>query len=157
VQSFIRAARRTESKTISPLAFRSKAHWGYSNEFLEACREELTYSAAKMESGNYVFRVCESDGDIVGFYALAILGPEETELEALFVEPDMIGKGHGWELIDHAKELAAGLGVRRVIIQGDPNAASFYQAAGGVADGERESCSIPGRFLPVFRIDLPGL
>ncbi len=111
--------------------------------------------AEQIGSGKYLFRVCELEGDIVGFYALELLGSKEAELEALFVEPAMIGQGIGQKLIDHAKELAAGLGIRRVIIQGDPNAESFYLAAGGLADGERESCSIPGRFLPIFRIDLP--
>ena len=155
MNSIIRAAARTESTTISSLAIRSKAHWGYSNDFIEACREELTYTVAQIESGDYLFQVCEIEGSVAGFYALEFLDPEEAELEALFVEPAMIGQGIGRKLIEHAKELAAELGIRRIIIQVDPNAESFYLAAGGVADGERESCSIPGRFLPIFRIDLP--
>jgi GNAT superfamily N-acetyltransferase len=94
---------------------------------------------------------------IVGFYAIQLTSSDIAELEALFVEPDMIGRGFGHMLMDHAKDRAATLGVGQMIIQGDPNATAFYEAAGGVCDGERESASIPGRFLPIFRISLwPG-
>ena len=41
-----------------------------------------------------------------------------------------------------------------MIIQGDPNAKNFYLKVGGKLTGERESASIPDRYLPVFTIDL---
>ena len=133
---------------------RSKAHWGYSDEFMSACREELTYSDAQIDSDNYEFYVCEAEGRVVGFYVLERVGSTDAELEALFVEPASIGHGFGRMLIEHAKARAAAQGVKQLIIQGDPNAESFYLTAGGVSDGQRESASIPGRFLPIFRIDL---
>ncbi len=121
---------------------------------MTACREELTYSGSQIESDNYEFFVCEAKGRIAGFYALKLLTPSSAELEALFVEPEMIGLGFGRMLIEHAKEKANDLGIRQLVIQGDPNAEAFYVAAGGARDEQRESGSIPGRFLPVFRIDL---
>jgi N-acetylglutamate synthase-like GNAT family acetyltransferase len=150
----LRAATSREAGEISSLAMRSKAHWGYSDDFLSACRAELTYSGSQIDSDRYEFYVCEAEGRIAGFYALERLGPTDAELEALFVEPEFIGRGFGRALIEHAKTRAASLGIKRLIIQGDPNAQSFYAAAGGIRDGQRESGSIPGRFLPVFRIDL---
>ncbi len=121
---------------------------------MTACREELTYSDSQIDSDNYEFYVCEAEGRIAGFYALELLGPIDAELEALFVEPEMIGHGFGRTLIEHAKAKAASLGIRQIVIQGDPSAESFYEAAGGVRDGQRESGSIPGRFLPIFKIEL---
>jgi GNAT superfamily N-acetyltransferase len=153
-QAKIRRALQGEAGAISSLAIRSKAHWGYSSEFLDACREELSYSEAQVASTAYEFWVCDDARKIIGFYALELMGPEEAELEALFVEPNMIGRGFGQALIEHAKDRAATLGIRQITIQGDPNAVSFYEAAGGVRDGQRESASIPGRFLPIFRIAL---
>lgn len=150
----IRRAAIGEAVEISRLALHSKAHWGYEAEFLDACCDELTYSEAQLEACEYEFRVCEAQGSIIGFYALKLLDADVAELEALFVEPGMIGRGYGRLLIDHAKETAAARGVRQIIIQGDPNAESFYIATGGVRDGERESGSIPERFLPIFRIGL---
>ncbi len=150
----VRAAARNEAAAISSLAMRSKAHWRYSDEFMNACRGELSYSESQIDSTNYEFWVCEAEGKIAGFYALERLSRDEAELDALFVEPKLIGRGFGRTLIEHAKEKAAALGVTQITIQGDPNAESFYEAAGGVRDGRRESGSIPGRFLPIFKSEL---
>ena len=56
--------------------------------------------------------------------------------------------------MESAKQEARGLGAECLIVQGDPNAESFYRAAGGICTGQSESGSVPGRFLPLFRIDL---
>lgn len=148
----IRKGQPSESELLSDLALRSKAYWGYSQEFMDACRKELTYSPEDIQS-NHIF-VAEIDNSIVGFYALTILSPIEIELEALFVEPAYIGQGYGRKLIDHAKTISHKSGKQVMIIQGDPNAASFYLAVGGKLTGERESTSIPGRYLPTFMIQI---
>ncbi|MDJ0568095.1 MAG: GNAT family N-acetyltransferase [Pleurocapsa sp. MO_192.B19] len=148
----IRKGQPSESELLSDLALRSKAYWGYSQEFIDACRKELTYSPEDIQS-NHIF-VAEIDNSIVGFYALAILSPIEIELEALFIEPVYIGQGYGRKLIDHAKTISHQLGRQVIIIQGDPNAASFYLAVGGKLIGETESTSIPDRYLPTFMIQI---
>ena len=150
----IRAAGEREALVLGELAFRSKAYWGYSPEFMAACRAELTVAEHDIAAPDSVFRLAECDGDIAGYYALVRLSPYEYELEALFVEPHWIGRGIGRELVEHAKASARGLGADSLLIQGDPHAASFYLAAGAVQGGERESESIPGRMLPEFRIPL---
>ena len=150
-------ARRGEAQLLCDLALRSKAHWGYSQQFIEACRNELSYSEDLILSEHMKFHVLEAKAGIIGFYALRRLSSRKMDLEALFVEPRYIGKGWGRLLIEHAKQTAADLGATQLSIQGDPNAAAFYVAAGGVLTGSSESASIPGRFLPVFAIELgPG-
>lgn len=150
----IRAALVTEAGKLSSLAFRSKAHWGYSIEFMVACRRELTYSAEMVESPDFDFRIAEIAGEIEGFYALHRLDSERAELEALFVRPAMMGTGIGTALMAHCRDLARERGFREITIQGDPNAEAFYLAAGAVASGYRESASIVGRQLPMFTISL---
>ena len=49
-----RIARADEHEEMSSLALRSKSHWGYSAEFLQACRAELTYDASTCGSGTNV-------------------------------------------------------------------------------------------------------
>ncbi len=147
----LREAKINEGPLLSDLAFRSKAYWGYSAEFMEACREELTYTDIDIENWSVI--VVENQR-VEGFYALVPLSDTEVELEALFVEPDAIGQGYGRALISHAKTTAKAMGAKTMIIQGDPNATPFYQAIGGKLTGERESASIPGRFLPTFELDL---
>lgn len=152
----LRAARASEAGLLSELALRSKAHWGYSHEFIEACRAELSYREDQLRSKHMRFVVLESAGIVIGFYALARQSGQVVELEALFVEPQFIGKGFGRLLIEDAKSAASSLGATRLIIQGDPNAERVYLAAGGVLIGTRESGSIPGRLLPTFEVSLRG-
>ncbi|MGI9265747.1 MAG: GNAT family N-acetyltransferase [Gammaproteobacteria bacterium] len=153
-EPFVRPANGTEACALSALAMRSKAFWGYSPDFMAACRGELTYACSQIESPDYRFSICEVANRVVGFFAIERQGVDEFELCALFVEPEFIGRGYGRLLMESAKVAAAEFGASYLIIQGDPNAESFYTAAGGVAIGQRESGSVSGRMLPLFRIGL---
>ncbi|MCP2637646.1 GNAT family N-acetyltransferase [Microbacterium sp. HD4P20] len=147
----IRPALASESDTISSLALRSKAHWGYSPEFLEQCRAELTYTPERCASGR-VF-VAAQDGGILGFYATDGDAPR-GELDALFVDPNHIGTGLGGLLLQHALTQAARAGFTELFLDADPYAADFYRRHGAVVIGESPSGSIPGRSLPRMRFDL---
>lgn len=150
---FIRPARSREAELLGDLAFRSKAHWGYSESFMSACRDELRVRRSAIEAGR-VF-VVEREGVAVGFYSLEDVGGGAVELGHLFVEPAAIGTGVGARLLRHACSTASELGWRRLLIQGDPHAERFYRRLGTRRIGQRESASIPGRQLPLFVIDLP--
>lgn len=147
----------TDAPVLSRLSTRSKAHWGYSAEFMHACEQELTVSAAEISSTDNHFVVVIDRQELIGFYALEHMRDGEIELIAMFVEPQFIGKGVGRQLMQQAINHAAQLGATRLTIQSDPHALAFYQAAGAEPYGERESGSIPGRFLPLLRIDLSAL
>jgi len=152
LNSIIRKAKLSESKLLTSLALRSKAYWGYPKEFISACRQELTYSQQDIQ--NNPFYVAEINHRVIGFFVLVILSDSEIELEALFIEPAYINQGYGRQLINQAKLVASELGSKVILIQGDPHAKNFYLRVGGKLIGERESTSIPGRYLPVFKIDL---
>jgi len=148
----LREALPVDAPALSELAKRSKAYWGYSQAFMSACEAELTYD--RDDLAEHTFIVLQAGDRLTGFYALYRRSAEQAELEALFVEPEFIGTGCGKALIEHAKSTATARGFRELIVQGDPNAQRFYEAAGGVLTGTLESGSIPGRFLPLFRISL---
>jgi GNAT superfamily N-acetyltransferase len=150
----LRRADPSEAALLGALAQRSKAHWGYSPEFMAACRAELSYTPDDLGCDTSSFMVAVVEGQIVGFYALERVRVEAFELAALFVEPQHIGRGIGRALIEHAKQAVAQAGVRLLVIQGDPHAERFYLAAGAVPAGQRESASIPGRMLPLFLIEV---
>ena len=150
----IRRARACDAALMSSLAQRSKAHWGYSREFMEAARAELTVSAQAIEATGVDYWVGLDEQCIAGFYALGELADGEVELEAMFVDPPYIGLGVGRQLMTAAKSQARQLGARSMLIQSDPNAVPFYQAAGARQFGELESFSIPGRMLPLLRLEL---
>ena len=148
----IRRALPSEVEYLSGLASRSKSYWGYSNQFMKACLEELTVDECYIEN-NPTF-VIEAGGNTIGFYALEHISNSEVELSFLFVDPAFIGKGYGRKLITHAQEEALHLGYNKMIIQGDPNAERFYRSAGGLLVSTRKSASIPNRELPIFHINL---
>ena len=148
----IRPASHHEAKLLSEIAYRSKAYWGYSKQFMQACRQELTLSRNYLKK--HATFVVAAGQNIIGFYALEHLSSDEIELGYLFVDPSSIGAGYGRKLMAHAVEKARSLGYRRMVIQGDPHAELFYRAAGATFEGTKPSASIPGRLLPVFHIDL---
>ena len=150
----IRAATLADADELGRLALRSKGHWGYSAEFLEACRAELLVKWDAVEAGRMTYHLAERDRKVLGFHGLERLGEGRFEMEALFVEPEFIGTGVGRELMKHALGMVADEGGKILMILSDPNAQSFYEAAGARLVGERPSDSIPGRFLPLLRINL---
>lgn len=150
----IRSANADDAAVLSALALRSKAHWGYSDAFMAACRNELTYTPEEVGAGG--FHVAVDENTIHGFYALVKISPTAMELEALFVDPSAIGRGYGLALINHAlARCGEDPEITRLVIQADPNAAAFYERAGAVCIGERPSGSIPGRTLPLYEISVP--
>lgn len=153
----IRHALPGEARLLSELALRSKAHWGYPKEFMDACRAELTVERSHIQNDAFEHAVAVVDGTIVGFYALKSESTTCRELWALFVEPDCIGCGIGRTLIEHAIRTLQENGASLLLIQGDPHASEFYAAAGARQIGTRESGSIPGRILPLYEIDIRAL
>jgi len=139
----LRPARPEEAPALTALAMRSKAFWGYDTSFMAACVDELTVSPQAIRRNPTT--VVEAGGRVIGFYMLEPAGEREVELTFLFVEPEAIGQGYGGRLMRHAKAVAASLGYAALVVQGDPNAESFYRAAGGRKVGDRPSASIPGR------------
>lgn len=151
-QCRLRRAGPGDAESLSSLAFRSKASWGYDIDFMKRCRAELTFSGEQIDSARNHFIVCEVDDAPAGFYGLEIRSEQDAELIALFVKPALLRRGIGRLLVRHMIGEARELGIRTVTIQGDPNAEDFYAAIGATAAGYRESASIRGRYLPVFRL-----
>ncbi|MEV6483314.1 GNAT family N-acetyltransferase [Streptomyces sp. NPDC051576] len=141
----IRPARATEADVLTDLALRSKAHWGYDAEFLEACRDEL--SVAANEVARRRTTVADRDGRILGFTTLEGEPPTGV-LGMMFVEPQAIGQGIGRLLLERTIAAGRDLGFTQLTIDADPNAEPFYSAMGAVRIGTVPSGSIPGRVLP---------
>ena len=169
----IRRASHCDAQALTTIAIESKATWGYSRQFMAACREELTVCAQALRDPACDYFIGEHDGNMVAFYGLGAVelssppllrlngqqplepsAAEALELVALFVTPGYIGRGVGRRLIEHAKTRAVARGARVLLIQSDPHAQSFYLAVGAKRVGERASGSIAGRMLPLFEIAL---
>jgi GNAT superfamily N-acetyltransferase len=147
----IRSAQADEVDRLSELALRSKAVHGYSAEFLEACRDELTITPARLASETIL--VAERSGRRLGFVAVVVDG-ESADLVDLFVEPAERGSGVGLRLFEAAVDGARDCGASRLEIEADPHAEVWYLARGAERIGETPSGSIPDRMLPVLELRL---
>jgi len=153
----LRLAKATECPSLSALALRSKAYWGYDPIFLQACRAELTVHPAAATAGRVV--VLEEQDTPLGFYALDTGERyDEGEISLLFVEPAVIGRGIGRALWEHAVDKARRQGLRRLKVLSDPFALGFYRAVGATLSGKiRSTVRTPDgrdRCLPVLHYEL---
>lgn len=73
-----------------------------------------------------------SAGRVLGFYSLVLLPPE---LDLLFVEDGMQGRGIGRLLVEHMKAEARAARLDRVRVVSHPPAEGFYRSAGAVPTG----------------------
>lgn len=150
--STIRRAEPAEAQAITEMVVRSKAYWGYSEEFMRYAAAILNVTPQYIETRpTYVL---EQDGQLLGMCSLKELSPEEVDLDMLFVVPEAIGQGVGRQLVEYVKGVAAATGYRTLCVESDPNAAGFYEKMGGQLIGHRPVPSIPGRELPLYRIFL---
>ncbi|HEV7745840.1 MAG TPA: GNAT family N-acetyltransferase [Pyrinomonadaceae bacterium] len=147
----IRRAVNDDADSLTRIAHDAKRHWGYPEHWLAHWQADLTISGDYI-AGNPVY-VAESDGELLGFYAL-IIENEKAELDHLWVAPQHIGAGVGKQLFLHAMQHAAGENVSAVEILADPNAEGFYRKQGAHRIGEDVS-EIDGepRVLPRLTVD----
>jgi GNAT superfamily N-acetyltransferase len=134
-----------ELPALSALCFRSKAVWGYDNDFMEACRRELSIEPCELRSTSIA--VAEDNGKIVGVAQIEVDGGE-ADLLKLFVEPDTLRGGVGRALFAWAIDQATSMGADDLVIEADPGAVPFYRRMGAEDRGFAPSGSIRGRLLP---------
>lgn len=85
-----------------------------------------------------IVRVAHQDDMIAGFYSLLIPGcgdPGEGELDFMFVEDDLQGRGIGRALFDDMRSAAVDLGLSRVHIVSHPPSEPFYRKCGAYPVG----------------------
>ncbi len=145
----IRPAQTGEAQSLSALAMRSKAHWGYDAQFMDKVRRLLTFTEADLV-GSVVY-VLSIDDQALGVYRITGT-PPEGELEDLWLDPSLIGRGLGRSLFEHALGRARELRFDSLVIEGEPNAVGFYGTMGAQQIGARRSPS--GRTLPLLRVML---
>ena len=147
----IRSARVDELPGLSDLCLRSKAVWGYDEDFIAACRGELSFGPQDLESTHVA--VAQEDRSIVGVVQVRI-SADNADLLKLFVAPDVLRKGTGRALFAWAADTSRRMGAHQLVIEADPGAAPFYRRMGARDAGTAPSVSIPGRMLPRLTFDV---
>jgi GNAT superfamily N-acetyltransferase len=150
----IRLARIEETSALLELCVRSKAAWGYDEDFMGLVRLAFEGMQEQVATGD-VWVATGADGEVAGMVALG-LGeqPDTLDLDKLFVEPRRIRTGVGRALLAYAVSEARRRGADRLTILADPYAAGFYERHGARRIGEAPSDAIPGRSLPLYEMKL---
>ncbi len=136
---------------INAMIMRSKAHWGYDQEFLDRCRDELAFTTERLASERV--RVTGEPGLVTGTVEISLDG-QTANIGMLFVDPKAIGSGAGRVLYEWALNFAKEHKAGHMMIESDPFAQGFYEKMGAVVVGKVPSGSIPGRFLPLLQHEL---
>jgi GNAT superfamily N-acetyltransferase len=148
----LRPARLQEKPALDELCFRAKAHWGYDSDFMVRSREALRVPETAIRDG--LACVATAGGQPRGVAALELVENGPVLLDLLFVEPAFIGSGIGAALFRWAAAAARVRGAEALEIHADPFAAKFYERMGARGIGSVPSGVIPGRRLPLYRLDL---
>ena len=90
-----------------------------------------------------------ADGRLLGFSTVLPGEDGAVELDALFVEPDLLRAGVGRLLVEDLVALARQAGVTRVDVTANLRAVGFYERVGFVGTGE-----VPTLFGPALRMHL---
>lgn len=147
----IEQAKDTDANELTNITLRAKAHWGYSEEQMEAWKDVLTIHADYIEQ-NEVYILIQNE-KIIGYYSYTRIDGEKVELDNIFLEPECIGKGYGKVMMQHFFEQVREDNYKIVRLEADPNAEQFYQKLGFRCIDRLES-SIQGRFLPIMELSL---
>jgi GNAT superfamily N-acetyltransferase len=149
----IRPARVDEARALTALCRRAKAVWGYDAAFMALAGPALRVTPEAVAAGDVW--IAEHDGVMAGVVALAAGDlPGTATLDLLYVAPEVLRRGIGAALLDHARREAQRRGVATLRVLADPHAAPFYERQGARRLGEAPSdAGIPGRMLPVYLID----
>ncbi|MDJ0821713.1 MAG: GNAT family N-acetyltransferase [Paracoccaceae bacterium] len=143
-------ASERELRALSDLCLRSKAVWSYDEAFLEACRDILRVTTEDLQDPCAVIK---RDGAFLGFVHVSVEG-DQAQLEKLFVDPTVLGRGLGKALLTWAANAARAAGAQRMVIESDPGARPFYKGMGAKHIGSAPSEAVPGRLLPLMALDL---
>ena len=148
----IRRARPAEAATLSTIARKAKAHWGYPEVWLKQWEAQLTITPEFVAANETYAALIENR--IVAFHAISET-PETIRLEHLWVLPEQMRRGIGRKLFVHAAARALARGATSLTIEADPNAEPFYRHLGAEKVGAVVT-EIEGRRreLPLLSFDL---
>lgn len=142
----IKSAFPNDHQELTEISFRSKAFWGYPQEWIALWKEDLTVTPEYI-SQHKVFKLQDESGKIMGFCGFTEESRELLEITHLWLLPSFTGKGLGTKLLTESIQKAIRPYHRKIEVVADPNAEKFYAKNGFTTLTYVESTP-PGRMLP---------
>jgi GNAT superfamily N-acetyltransferase len=118
----------SEQRELEALQRRASLANAGDREALLQNPEAISLPLEQIETGG-VF-VAEVAGTVAGFAAIVPRDDGDSELDALFVEPQAWRQGIGRALIDRCCDAAGAAGSASLHVVGNPHAEGFYRACG---------------------------
>ncbi len=133
----IRPAGVSEQRVLEDLQLRASLTNAGDRDALLAHPDAIELPLAQIAAGR-VF-VAEWKGTIVGFAAVEPRTDGDSELDALFVDPNMRRRGIARLLVEHCAEVARTRKSAALHVIGNPHAEEFYTACGFSVTGTSET------------------
>jgi GNAT superfamily N-acetyltransferase len=124
----VRVAHESERALLEALQWRASLNNPGDREALLANEDAIALPVEQIRGGG-VF-VYEAAGAIMGFAAILPRADGDSELDALFVEPDAWRRGIGRALVDHCAGEARKANATALHVVGNPHAEAFYESCG---------------------------
>jgi N-acetylglutamate synthase-like GNAT family acetyltransferase len=124
----VRVAVPDDQKVLEALQWRASLNNPGDRDALLANPDAIELPLQQIEAGG-VF-VAEASGVIKGFAAILPRADGNSELDALFVEPETWRQGIGRVLVEHCSQAAKASGAAAIHVIGNPHAEGFYGACG---------------------------
>lgn len=124
----IRSALLCEQKQLEALQLRASLSNLGDRDALLANPDAIELPTEQIADGHVL--VAEIDGSIVGFAAILPRTDGDSELDALFVEPEKWRQGIARKLITHCVDVARKQGSETIHVLGNSHAKDFYSAVG---------------------------
>ena len=124
----VRPAVVSEKEQLEALQWRASLNNPGDRHALQAHPDAIELPLEQIRDGGVY--VAEVAGAIRGFAAILPRDDGDSELDALFVEPDVWRRGIGRELVEHCAAAARAAGAESLHVVGNPHAEGFYSACG---------------------------
>ena len=135
-------AKPSMAESLTDLAMRSKASWGYDSALIEQWSLDLTITPEDIET-----KLVKVAGDQNGIAGFASFNLQEWEIDHFWVEPQRMRSGVGRMLLEAIRIELEKRNIEKFVIVSDPNAQGFYERMGAKRIAMVES--VPsGRMLP---------
>ncbi len=136
-QVFVRSAIVSERKSLEALQWRASLKNPGDSDALRANPDAIELPLGQIEGGG-VF-VAEVGAAVMGFAAILPREDGDSELDALFVEPDAWRQGIGRALVEHCCHAAMAAGSTSLHVLGNSHAEAFYRSCGFVVVGTKQT------------------
>ena len=146
----LRRATAHDRTILDEMTLAGARHWGHHVKHPEAYAGLAEQLKAEDGPENHPVFVLEEDEEVVAFYELRDRN-DHVELLRMFMRTDLIGRGYGRTLWNHAVDQAAQMR-DRMLIMSDPGATGFYTSVGATFEGSQEVA--PGFSLGLLSYDL---